>query len=107
MELIVAAAYDYDTYTIAKVVGMPPYTICSECGAETCVETDGVNICHRCLGSVAGECGRCSQPIGANNYNQDYPDLCDYCGYVYDKAMRERQERQNDRCDGLTFQPIA
>ena len=89
MHLIVAAAYEYDAYALVKDGGLPPFTNCPECGAETYVETDEASVCFTCLESVAAECSRCSNMIDANDYDPDHPDLCGYCRYVYDKLMQE------------------
>lgn len=89
MELVAQASYGVSAYEIAKEGLQPPVVDCPECGASAYVESGDVSVCFCCGESVAGECSRCSNSISSHDYHPDHPVLCSYCGYMWDKLLRE------------------
>lgn len=88
-EMVVSASYEIDAYYAAKDGESSPVAICPECNAEAYVENGEVSVCFACKETVGGECSRCSADITVHEYNPEYPGLCSYCAYTWEKVMRE------------------
>lgn len=89
MEMVVAASYEIDAYTLAKEGMDSPIAECPLCSATAYVDNGEVSICFACGETIASDCDHCGTRIDANEYNHDHPELCSYCAYKWEKVMRE------------------
>ena len=89
MELVVKASYEIDAYIMAKEGLNDSFGYCPECAAKAYVENGETSVCFACGESIAKECDRCTTTIDLNGYSPDYPNLCSYCAYQWDKIKEE------------------
>ena len=84
IKMVVEASYGAD-FEMAKS-GLSPVTHCPACYEETYVQAKGGSVCFLCGESVDGQCARCGTWIDVNEYNPEYPGICGYCAYQWEKV---------------------
>lgn len=89
VEMIVQAEYGVDDYVQVKDGGEPAILDCVECSFHTYVETGDYVGCYFCEHTIAGDCVCCGTTLTASNVSCDSGELCDYCAYKAEKAMRD------------------